>query len=163
MRGPQQGNLIAQMAVPLPLGIADPGLRLGEIAAETANRKARTRTSLGTLFGGRIARRLLLMAVVRQRVNVCSASIPGPQVPLYLAGAQVLEVFPVLPLIANEPLGVAALSYAGQLNIGVVADRDAYPDLDAFVAGACAELAALDGHGSSCGAGRNLRGSGQLW
>ena len=49
-RGPQQGNLIAQMVVPLPLGVADPGRRLGQIAAETARRKARTRTSLGTLF-----------------------------------------------------------------------------------------------------------------
>jgi diacylglycerol O-acyltransferase len=140
VRGPQQGNLIAQMAVPLPLGVADPGLRLREIAAETANRKARTRTSLGTLFGGRVARRLLLWAVLRQRVNVCSASIPGPEVPLYLAGAQVLEVFPILPLIANEPLGVGALSYAGRFTIGVVADRDAYPDLDAFAAGLREEL-----------------------
>ena len=92
MRGLQQGNLIAQMAVPLPLGGSDPGRRLQQIAAETANRKARTRTLLGTLFGGRITRRLLLMAVIRQRVNVTSASIPGPPVPLYLAGARVLEV-----------------------------------------------------------------------
>jgi diacylglycerol O-acyltransferase len=143
VRGPQQGNLIAQMAVPLPLGVADPGRRLREIAAETANRKARTRTSLGTVFGGRVARRLLLMAVMRQRVNVCSASIPGPEVPHYLAGARVLEVFPILPLIANEPLGVGALSYAGRFTIGVVADRDAYPDLDAFAAGLRDELHAL--------------------
>jgi diacylglycerol O-acyltransferase / wax synthase len=42
----------------------------------------------------------------------------------------------VLPLIANEPLGVGALSYAGAFNIGAAADRDAYPDLDVFVAGA---------------------------
>jgi diacylglycerol O-acyltransferase / wax synthase len=143
MRGPQQGNLIAQMAVPLPLGGSDPGRRLEQIAAETAKRKARTRTSLGTLFGGRIARRLLLMAVIRQRVNVTSASIPGPKVPLYLAGARLLEVFPMLPLIANEPLGMGALSYAGTFNIGVVADRDAYPDLDVFAAGARQELHAL--------------------
>ena len=143
VRGPQQGNLIAQMAVPLPLGVADPGLGLREIAAETTNRKARTRTSLGTLFGGRVARRLLLMAVMRQRVNLCSASIHGPEVPHYLAGARVLEVFPILPLIANEPLGVGALSYAGRFTIGVVADRDAYPDLDAFAAGLGEELHAL--------------------
>jgi diacylglycerol O-acyltransferase / wax synthase len=143
VRGPQQGNLIAQMAVPLPLGVADPGLRLREITAETTNRKARTRTSLGTLFRGRIARRLLLAAVIRQRVNLTSASIPGPEVPLYLAGARVLEVFPILPLIANEPLGVGALSYAGRFTIGVVADRDAYPDLDAFAAGLREELHTL--------------------
>jgi WS/DGAT/MGAT family acyltransferase len=143
VHGPQQGNLIAQMGVPLPLGGSDPGRRLRLIAAETAERKARTRTSLGTLFRGRIAGRLLLAAVMRQRVNVTSASIPGPAVPLHLAGARVLEVFPVLPLIANEPLGVGALSYAGTFNIGVVADRDALPDLDAFAAGVREELHAL--------------------
>jgi WS/DGAT/MGAT family acyltransferase len=143
VRGPQQGNLIAQMAVPLPLGEADPGRRLRQIAAETARRKARTRTSLGTLIGGRIARGLMLKAVMRQRVNVATASIPGPTAPLHLAGARVLEVFPVLPLIANEPLGVGALSYAGAFHIGVVADRDAFPDVAVFAAGAREELHAL--------------------
>jgi diacylglycerol O-acyltransferase len=142
-RGPQQGNLIAQMVIPLPLGGCDPGRRLRQIAAETAKRKARTRTSLGTLFRGRITRRLLLKAIIRQRVNVTSASIPGPKVPLYLAGARVLEVFPVLPLIANEPLGIGALSYAGTFTVGVVADRDAYPDLAVFAAGVREELHAL--------------------
>jgi diacylglycerol O-acyltransferase / wax synthase len=142
-RGPQQGNLIAQMVVPLPLGVSEPGPRLHQIAAETAKRKARTRTSLGALFGGRIAGLLLLRAVMRQRVNVTSASIPGPQAPLYLAGARLLEVFPVLPLIANEPLGVGALSCAGAFTIGLVADRDAFPDLEVFAAGAREELRVL--------------------
>ena len=77
---------------------------------------------------------------MRQRVNVTSASIPGPEMPLYLAGARVLEVFPVLPLIGNEPLGVGALSYAETFNIGVVADRDAFPDLDVFAAAMREEL-----------------------
>jgi hypothetical protein len=85
----------------------------------------------------------MLKAVIRQRVNVTTASIPGPEVPLYLAGARVLEAFPVLPLIANEPLGVGALSYAGAFGIGVVADRAAYPDLDVFAAGARQDLHAL--------------------
>jgi diacylglycerol O-acyltransferase / wax synthase len=141
--GPQQGNLIAQMAVPLAMRGSDAGEELRRIAAETATRKARARTSLGTLIRGRFARRLMLVAVMRQRVNVTTASIPGPPEPRYLAGARVLEVFPVLPLIANEPLGVGALSYAGALSIGVVADRDAYPDLDVFVAGAREELETL--------------------
>lgn len=141
--GPQQGNVIAQMAVPLPLGETDPGRRLRMIAAETATRKARTRMSLGSLFRGRIARRLMLKAVIRQRVNVATANIPGPAVPLYLAGARVLDVFPMLPLIANEPLGVAALSYAGSFNIGVVADREAHPDIEVFTTGIREELRAL--------------------
>jgi hypothetical protein len=95
------------------------------------------------MVGGGIGRRLLLMAVMRQRVNVTSASIPGPKMPLYLAGAGVLEVFPVLPLIANEPLGVGALSYAGALTIGITADRDAFPDVDGFGTAVRHELHAL--------------------
>jgi uncharacterized protein DUF1298 len=101
--GPQQGNLIAQMAVPLAMRESDAGDELRRIAAETATRKARARTSLGVLIRGRFARRLMLFAVMRQRVNVTTASIPGPTAPLYLAGARILEVFPVLPLIANDP------------------------------------------------------------
>lgn len=144
IRGVQQGNLIAQMAVPLSMGTADAERRMTGIAAETRRRKERARSSLGTLLsGGWLVRRLMLFAVMRQRVNVTTASIPGPKVRLYLAGAEVLEVFPVLPLIANEPLGVGALSYAGQLTIGVTADSDAYPDLDVFVAAAREELTRL--------------------
>jgi diacylglycerol O-acyltransferase / wax synthase len=144
LRGPQQGNLIAEMAVPLRLGEADPGRRLRQIAADTTERKSLTRTNLGSLMAcGGIGRRLMLIAVMRQRVNVTSASIPGPKVPLYLAGSRVLEVFPVLPLIANEPLGIGAVSYAGALTIGIAADRDAYPDLDVFATAVREELLAL--------------------
>lgn len=142
--GPQQGNLIAQMAVPVDLGESEPVRRLRRIAADTTERKGRTRTNLGSLMvGGAIGRRLILIAVMRQRVNVTTASIPGPEVPLYLAGAPVVEVFPVLPLIANEPLGVGALSYAGALTIGVAADLDAFPDLDVLTAAIRQELHAL--------------------
>ena len=141
--GPQQGNRIAQMALPLPLRAADPSDRLRRIAAETAERKARTRTSMERLLRGRLAMRLMLVAVMRQRVNATTASIPGPAAPRYLAGARVLEVIPVLPLVANEPLGVAALSYAGALTFGVVADRDAFPDLDVLAAAMRHELEAL--------------------
>jgi diacylglycerol O-acyltransferase / wax synthase len=144
LTGPQQGNLIAQMAIPLRLGEPDPVRRLQEIGAETTRRKAKTRTPLGVLMSGRITRSLMLKAVMRQRVNLTSASIPGPPLPLYLAGARILEVFPVLPLIANEPLGIGAVSYAGALTIGIAADRDAFPDLDVFAAGVRDELEALE-------------------
>jgi WS/DGAT/MGAT family acyltransferase len=144
LRGRQQGNLIAQMAVPLSLGEADPARRLAEVAAETGKRKARVRTLLSNLMvGGAIGRRLMLLAVMRQRVNATSASIPGPKEPLYLAGARILDVFPLLPLVANEPLGVGALSYAGALTIGIAADRDAYPDLDILVNAMLEELRSL--------------------
>lgn len=79
------------------------------------------------MFRSKIAGRAMLKLIVRQRVNLVSADLPGPQTPLYFAGAQLLEVFPLLNLLGNVSLGVGALSYAGQLNIMAVADRDAHP------------------------------------
>ena len=112
-------------------------------------RKARSRPSLGTLPHRGIAARAFLKLVNRQRVNVTTADLPGPWIPLYLAGARLLEVFPVLPLIGKVSLGVGALSYAGQFNLTAVADKDSYPDLDIFAAGARAELEALADSASS--------------
>jgi hypothetical protein len=95
------------------------------------------------MLRSRLARRVLLKLLDRQPVNVTSADLPGPTQPVYFAGAQVLEVFPVSPLMANVSLGVGALSYAGQFNITAVADLDAYRDLHIFVTGVQDELAAL--------------------
>ena len=87
--------------------------------------------------------RAFLKLLDRQRVNVTSADITGPDVPLYFAGARLLEVFPLTQLIGKVSLGIAAMSYAGQFNIMVVADGDANPDLDVFASGVRNELQAL--------------------
>ena len=137
------GNQIAQMVVPLPIDLPDPARRLQQIAAETAKRKARSRPSVGKLPQRGIAGRAFLKLVDRQRVKVTTAGLPGPEIPLFLAGAQLLEVFPLLPLIGKVSLGVGAMSYAGQFNITAVADRDAYPDIDVFAARVRDELRAL--------------------
>jgi WS/DGAT/MGAT family acyltransferase len=138
-----RGNLIGQMLVPLPIGTTDSGRRLRQIAAETATQKAMSHPNLGVVLRSRIARRALLKILDRHPVSTTTADIPGPQLPVYLAGARLLEVFPVLPLVGNVTLGVGALSYAQQVNITAVADRDACPDLDVFAASAQDELQAL--------------------
>jgi hypothetical protein len=131
------------MLVALPVGVSDPSKRLAQIAAETATGKARSHPSVGVVLRSRLARRIALKLLDRQPVNVTSADLPGPPQPVYLAGAQVLEVFPLLPLMANVSLGIGALSYAGQFNITAVADLDAYPDLHIFTTSVRDELAAL--------------------
>jgi WS/DGAT/MGAT family acyltransferase len=142
-RAPAQGNLIAPMVVPLPVGVSDPVRRLRMIAKETARRKARPRPWLDMVPSRGIAGRAFLKLVRRQRVNVTSANIPGPEAPLYLAGARLLEVFPMVQLIGRVSLAVGAMSYAGQFSIMIVADRDAYPDLDIFANSMQDELHAL--------------------
>jgi diacylglycerol O-acyltransferase len=138
-----RGNLIAQMVVPLPIGVSDPGQRLQRIAAETAKRKSRARPSLGKIPHQGFLGRMFLKLVNRQRVNVTTADLPGPTMQLYLAGARLLEVFPLLPLIGRVSLGVGAMSYAGQFNITAVGDEGAFPDIDIFAAGVREELQAL--------------------
>jgi hypothetical protein len=73
-------------------------------------------------------------------MNVYVANVPGPPVPLYLDRAPLLEVFPIVPIMGNLTLGVGALSYAGQFNVTVVADRDACPDFHVFVDAARSSL-----------------------
>jgi hypothetical protein len=98
------------------------------------------------VFRNRILALLLLKVMNRRPVNVTSADIPGPVAPLYLAGARLLEAFPLLPLIGTVSLGVSALSYVEQFNIVVVAGRAAYPDLGLFAVAAQDELRALAAH-----------------
>jgi diacylglycerol O-acyltransferase / wax synthase len=64
-------------------------------------------------------------------------------VPLYFAGARLLEVLPLVQLIGTVSLAIGAMSYAGQFTIMAVADKDAYPDLDVFAAAMRDDLRAL--------------------
>jgi diacylglycerol O-acyltransferase / wax synthase len=88
------------------------------------------------IFRFAVAQRMFLRLFARQRLmNVSVTNVPGPPVPLYLAGAPLLEMFPVVSLVANFTLIVAVLSYAGQLNITAVADRDGCADVEVFAQG----------------------------
>ena len=76
--------------------------------------------------------------------NLIVTNIPGPQVPLYCLGAQMLEVYPIVPLSRNLTLNVAILSYCGHLHFGLVGDGASGRDLETLAGGiedAFAELA----------------------
>jgi diacylglycerol O-acyltransferase len=142
--GQARGNLDGMMAVPLPVGEPDDARRLELIAAETTQRKKKPRPQGGTLFRNIPIQRAFLRLAPHQRVmNTYAANVPGAPVPLYFAGAPLLEVFPVVPIIGNVSVGVGALSYAGQFNITAVADREACPDLETFAQGMRDSLDAL--------------------
>ena len=66
----------------------------------------------------------------RQRLfNLVVTNVPGPQIPLYLLGRQLEAIFPMVPLATNTALGIAILSYNGQLNFGLSGDYDALADI----------------------------------
>jgi cation transporter-like permease len=67
--------------------------------------------------------------------NLTITNVPGPQQRFYAFGAPLVEVLPLVPLFAGHTVGIAVVSYAGQLVFGLNADRVAVPDLTALVDG----------------------------
>jgi WS/DGAT/MGAT family acyltransferase len=136
------GNKVSGMFVTLPVGDPDPISRLRAIQATTVDLKEReqavgaaallslTEYAAPTLVG------LAARAAHHQPFfNLVCTNVPGPQEPLYCLGARMLEAYPMVPLSRNLNLGVAILSYCGQLHIGLLADRDQWHDLDVLEAG----------------------------
>ncbi|HEX6619824.1 MAG TPA: WS/DGAT domain-containing protein, partial [Solirubrobacteraceae bacterium] len=62
-------------------------------------------------------------------------NVPGPQQRLYAFGAALAEVLPLVPLFAGHTVGIAAVSYAGQMVFGLNADRVAAPDVGVLAEG----------------------------
>lgn len=144
--GPAQGNKPGWMMVSLPLDEPDPVRRLELIAAQTAARKQQPRPEAGSgIFRFMAAQRIWYRLFPRQRaVNIVVSNVPGPPFAVYLAGAQVLDLIPLMPTMGNLTLVVAALSYMGQLNIAATGDHALCPDLGVFADGVRAALDELE-------------------
>ena len=164
------GNRVAAMWATLPVGVTDPVERLHALSAEMKDVK-----QSGQAVGAEILTRLsgfappTIMAQAarlqaRQRLfNLVVTNIPGPQFPLYLLGRELDAIYPMVPLAENTALGIAILSYNGQLNFGLVADFDALADVEVLadeLRASIEELAAAAGvpapAGSSNGPGTGV-------
>src|SRR2546429_7836624 len=67
--------------------------------------------------------------------NLIVTNIPGPQVPLYVLGRKLDDLFPVAFLPENHALAIAIMSYNGAIDYGLLGDYDALPDIDVVAAG----------------------------
>jgi WS/DGAT/MGAT family acyltransferase len=133
------GNRVAAMWAPLPVGVLDPVQRMLEISQAMKEVK-----ESGQAIGAQVLTQLTgfapptIMAQAarlqaRQRLfNLVVTNVPGPQVPLYMLGRELDAIFPMVPLAENTALGIAIMSYNGQLNFGLVSDFDALPDVEAL-------------------------------
>ncbi len=133
------GNRAAGMTVELPVAEPDPWRRLERIVAETRELKGSGESVLVDLIG-RVADFLpsgVMAGLSRfgsqSTVNMVVTNVPGPQLPLYLLGARMLEAYPVVPLMPRQALGVALFGYDGGLFWGFNADWEALPDLHEIV------------------------------
>jgi diacylglycerol O-acyltransferase len=68
--------------------------------------------------------------VMRKQHDILITNVPGPQVPLYAAGARMVASYPLLPLSAAHLLTIGVTSYDGEVYFGLTGDRYAVRDLD---------------------------------
>jgi diacylglycerol O-acyltransferase len=138
------GSQVAGHLLDLPIGEPSPVVRLHQVSyalkahketgrAVAADRLAGVAGFAPTTFhalGSRLA-----ASQVRRGFDLVVTNVPGPQFPLYAAGAQMTESYPVPPLLPGHALSIGVTSYDGGVYFGLNGDRDALPDLD--VLGQC--------------------------
>jgi len=131
------GNAAGGIVVRLPVGEPDSARRLVLISASTRNAKAEQSTaSVRALMDWIGAAGLSRWFVERQRmINLIVTNVPGPPMPLYVLGARIEDVMPIVGTAGNVALVFAALSYCGRLNLVVNADAGACPDIDVLATG----------------------------
>jgi WS/DGAT/MGAT family acyltransferase len=138
------GNQVGVMIVPLPVGVADPVERLTTIAQTTAAKKRDPRSAVGWDVGSPTLQRAIVGMMRHQRfIHMLLSNVPGPTQRLRVAGADVREVFQLGVIQGNVTIAVGALSYAGQLNLDVVADADVCADAPILADGLRGELERL--------------------
>lgn len=140
-------NRVSAILLELPVHLADPVERVRVVHDDMARLKGSHMSDVGELVvrlgdlappmvvGAlmRAATRLLAQAPQRS-VNTVTTNVPGPQLPLYCLGREMLAYYPYVPLSYGVRVGTAILSYNGQLAFGVTGDYDAAPDVDVLAA-----------------------------
>ncbi|MEO8106464.1 MAG: wax ester/triacylglycerol synthase family O-acyltransferase [Actinomycetes bacterium] len=133
------GSTLATVILELPVGEPSPVVRLHQVAyamragledhrtvsaqrlAGLAGFAPATLHAAGARMAGGLSHRVF---------NLLVTNAPGPQQPRYLAGARLLEAYPVSPLSKGQALSIGVTSYDGRVFAGLFGDRDAMPDLD---------------------------------
>ena len=145
------GNRIAAMRGPLPVYVEDPVRRLRVVSEQMEGLK-RSKQALGAEVISRFndfAPPTLLAQASRinfstRLFNLIVTNVPGPQIPLYVLGREMEEVFPVAFLPQNHALAVAIMSYNGRIGFGLLADYDSMEDVDEIAEGITDSLAELE-------------------
>lgn len=137
------GNQVSGMLAALATDVADPVQRLEVIHADTT----RAKESLGALPADLLtevadfappaitarAARVMARTALANRIdppfNLIISNVPGPQFPMYSGGAEMLTYIPVSAIADTQGLNITIMSYNGRCDFGIVACRDAVPDV----------------------------------
>ncbi len=151
-----QGNAVSAMLATLPTHKSDPVERLSLANAGTRRAKSQQAalpqglvddiTNFAPPALAARAARVVFGSGLMERLpafNVVISNVPGPPVPVYLAGARMVAHYPLSIVVDGLALNVTLIGYHGGLHFGLVADRDVVPDLDLVAEWLTDELAVL--------------------
>ena len=156
------GNRVSMMLAALPTNLSDPGVRLGAMHEAMRAAKDQHGAISASLLADvsqfampalanqawRLSARLRLFERVNP-FNLIVSNVPGPRVPLYLAGAEVLAYYPVSALVDGQGLNITVMSYRDNLYFGLIACPALVPDLDVMASYLRDELDAITSAASS--------------
>jgi WS/DGAT/MGAT family acyltransferase len=149
------GNRVSLWLVPLPVRERNPRRRFREIHAITDELKRSGEATGGSVIaeaanwaGGAVVELTARLVGSSRLYNLIVTNVPGPAIPLYLAGSMLREAYPHLPLFEQQGLGIALLSYVGRLAVCIAADwnlGDLLHDIVEGLGTGFADLASLVG------------------
>jgi len=159
------GNQVTGTLVSLATGVVDPAARLGQIREGAAAAKEQARSSGGQVLAAwadavapgvtsqlaRLVSGLRVFDHVRPPCNVIVSNVPGPDVPLYLAGARLVSLHPIGPIAEGVGLNITVFTYRDAVHVGLLGCWDLVPDLAVLAAGLATSLAELVGAASRKG------------
>jgi WS/DGAT/MGAT family acyltransferase len=137
------GNRIMLMSAPLYTNEADPLRRLKKTHDALSHMKERHRALPAELLqdanhfippavfhrAAQLTFRMSSSGMSAPAWNLVISNVPGPQLPLYMAGAKLVANYPVSVITDGMGLNITVMSYDGHMDFGIVADRDQMPDL----------------------------------
>jgi WS/DGAT/MGAT family acyltransferase len=131
------GNKVSSLFVHLPVADSTALERYQRVMAEAEGLKSGTQAlgtstiiSLAGLAPPALHATIARSLYATRLFNLTVTNVPGPQTTLYALGARLREILPLVPLAAEHAVGVAILSYDGQVFYGINAAAEAVPDLD---------------------------------
>jgi diacylglycerol O-acyltransferase len=147
------GNRTSNLMTSLPIDVADPIERL-RAASRVARAAKELQNALGVEtmeqwveYSPPLAYRLIWRAIVprvrRPPINAIVSNVPGPRDPLFIAGAELVGLQSVGPLLEGVGLNVTVWSYRGSMHVSVLCCPDTLPDAHAVTDAFERELAGL--------------------
>ncbi len=150
----RQGNHVSSWIVELPIALDAPLDRVEEVKRQTDElKRSNAALAVDTLMAAAewLPPQLISRGVelANGPANMIVTNVPGPRFPLFMVGARLLGLYPLVPLLPGGGLGVALFSHEHQLCWGFTADDELVPDLSAFVADVGASFEELRGAATS--------------